>query len=200
MNFNYDDYWNPENFIKNVEVNQKNVKYTINDLEHYGQKIMVCGRGTKLHPDFYPKFSTPTADIFSDLYITVDHDPKYVQYINQKGNYALSLIVNPKVAKKIISVGGKIFWFSPEEIKTDIPKITYGEFPNGNSGLASIALASYLNAKFICLSGIKLTGQYSQFISGKDLVFEKIFSKGSKIYSLDGLLAEKISMIEWENL
>jgi len=200
MNFNYDDYWNTENFIENIKINQKNVKYTINDLEYYGNKILVCGRGTKSHPDFSPKFSTPTTNIISDLYITVDHDPKYVQHINQKGNYALSLIVNPKVAEKILSIGGKIFWFSSEEIETDIPKIIYGEFPKGNSGLAAIAIASYLNTKLICLSGIKLTGQYEQFILGKNKVFKKIISNGSDLYSLDGLLAKKINFEDWRKL
>ena len=47
MNFNYDDYWNTENFIENIKINQKNVKYTINDLEYYGNKIAL---GSRLAP------------------------------------------------------------------------------------------------------------------------------------------------------
>jgi hypothetical protein len=200
MNFNYDDYWNTENFLENIEINQKNIQYTIDDLTFFGNKILVCGRGEKLHPDFSPKFSTPTTNTISDLYITVDHDPKYSKYINQKGNYALSLIVNPKVAKKIIDIGGKIFWFGSEEIEIDIPKIIYGEYPKGNSGLAAISIASYLKAKSICLSGIKFTDQYKQFIPGKDKVFEKIICNGTTLYSLDGLLAKKINFDDWSKL
>ena len=88
-------------------------------------------------------------------------------------DFSISNFTDPltEVAEKILSIGGKIFWFSSEEIETDIPKIVYGEFPKGNSGLAAIAIASYLNTKLICLSGIKLTGQYEQFIPGKNKVF-----------------------------
>ena len=158
---------------------------------------MICGRGEKLHPDFHPRFSTPTTNLESELYITTDHDPNYVDYINKKGVYALSLIVDPILAEKIRNIGGKIYWFSTMEIKSDIPNLLCGEFPKENSGLAAISLAAYLGIKSILLSGIKFTDSYDQFLTGKDMVFQKIQKQGVKIYSLDGLIASKISFDDW---
>lgn len=197
MEIDYNDYWNPKNFIENVESNEKNVENTIEDLPIFEQKVMICGRGETNHPNFHPRFSTPTTNLESELYVTTDHDPNYTQYINKKGLYALSLIVNPILEKKIKSVGGTIFWFSHNEIKSDVPNLLCGKFPRENSGLASISLAAFLGIKSILLSGIKFTGHYDQFIPGKELVFQSIKDQGTKIYSLDGLIAEKISYQSW---
>ncbi len=197
MKIDYDNYWNPEYYLENSEINKKNIENTINDLTLSETKVIICGRGEKLHPDFHPMFSTPTTNLESELYVTTDHDPKYVDYINKKGSYALSLIVDPLLPEKIKSVGGKIYWFSTKEIKSDIPNLLCGEFPKENSGLAIISLASYLGVESILLSGIKFTGVYDQFIPGKDLVFQEIQKQGVKIYSLDGLIASKISFHDW---
>ena len=32
MDIDYNDYWNPEYFVDNIETNKKNVENTINDL------------------------------------------------------------------------------------------------------------------------------------------------------------------------
>jgi len=197
MKIDYDNYWNPEYYLENSEINKKYVENTINDLNISEKKVMICGRGEKLHPDFHPRFSTPTTNLESELYITTDHDPNYVDYINKKGVYALSLIVDPILAEKIRNIGGKIYWFSTMEIKSDIPNLLCGEFPKENSGLAAISLAAYLGIKSILLSGIKFTDSYDQFLTGKDMVFQKIQKQGVKIYSLDGLIASKISFDDW---
>jgi hypothetical protein len=197
MDIDYNDYWNPEYFVDNIEDNKKNVENTINDLSISEKKIMLCGRGETQHPNFHPRFSTPTTNLESELYVTTDHDPNYVQYINKKGSYALSLIVNPVLPKKIKNLGGKIYWFSHKEIKSDVPVLLCGEFPKENSGLAAISLASHVGVKSILLSGIKFTDSYSQFLSGKELVFEQIKKQGTNIYSLDGLIAEQINFQKW---
>lgn len=194
------DYWNPEIYKINSEYNIKNVDYTIADIEFNKTKVMICGRGEFSHPNFHPRFSTPTTNIDSELYVTVDHDPNYVNYITRKGCYVLSLIVDPVIAKKILKMGGKIFWFSPDYFNFDIPKIIPGKFPIGNSGLSAISLASYLKVKFILLSGIQLTRKYNQYLDGKEIVFDNVTNSGTKIFSLDGVLAEKLSYDDWCNL
>lgn len=197
MAIDYNNYWDERIYKKNSEINIKSLEYTIDDIRFETKKVLVCGRGSISHPNFHPRFSTPTTNIDSELYVTVDHDPLYTKYITRQGNYALSVIVDPKVPKKILRLGGKIFWFAPEYLDLDIPKIISGKFPRGNSGLAAIMLASYLNVKYILLSGIKLDGQYSQFMEGKDLVFNLIKNSGTSIFSLDGILCEQINYSEW---
>jgi hypothetical protein len=197
LTLNPNDYWRPDIYEKNSAINIKNVEYTISDIKIELKKVLICGRGESSHPDFRPRFSTPTTNIESDFYVTVDHDPKYIQYITRKGNYALALIVDPAVPKKILKLGGKIFWFAPEYLDLNIPKITIGKFPRGNSGLATMMISSFLGAKNILLSGIKLTLDYSQFLEGKEIVFEKIRSNHTKLYSLDGILCEQISFEDW---
>ncbi len=194
------DYWNTDLYKKNSETNIKIVKNTIYEIDFHSKKVMICGRGEKQHPDIYPRFSTPTTNITSDLYVTVDHDPAYTEFITRKGNYALCLIVDPSVPKKITELGGNIYWFSPDFMDYKIPKISIGKAPRGNSGLAAISLASYLKTKFILLSGIKLTEHYSQFIDGQKLVFDHVRNLGSKIFSLDGTLAEQITIDQWHKL
>lgn len=191
------NYWKPEIYYENSEINKKNIENTILDYKPIFDKILVCGRGESIHPIYRPCFSTPTTNIESDLYVTVDHDPNYTKFINKKGNYALSVIVDPLVPKKILDIGGKIFWFSPEYLDLGIPQIITGKFPRGNSGLSCIMLASFLGAKQILLSGIKLSGDYSQFNEGKDLVFKKVLDNHTTLYSLDGILCEKISFEDW---
>ena len=194
-----EEYWNPINLYKNAETNSKNVKFTINDLEINYDKIMVCGRGSHNHPNFCPRFSTTSTNIDSELYVLVDHTFYDKKLISRNGNYALSIIVHPLVAQKIESLGGKIFWFSPEYLKNDIPKIISGKFPKENSGLATISLASFFGAKKILLSGINFSNEiYEQFNIGKDIVFSNIRNKGVEIFSLDGILAKKITIKEWE--
>ena len=200
MNFNPNDYWNKNIFFENSKINSKNIDKTINDIDYDVKKILICGRGQKSHPNFNPKFSTPSTNVTSELYVIADHSPSYSNHITRKGNYAISLITHPSVVKKILELNGEIYWFCPEFLNYDVPKIITGEFPKGNSGLAAIAIASYLNTKLICLSGIKLTGQYEQFIPGKNKVFKKIISNGSDLYSLDGLLAKKINFEDWRKL
>lgn len=197
MKFNLDDYWKPEIYKINAENNIKNVEQTIADIEFDESKVLICGRGEFSHPNFRPRISTPTTNLDSDLYVTVDHNPDYTQYITRKGHYVLSLIVDPVVARKILKIGGKIFWFSPEYFRYKIPKIISGKFPKGNSGLSAISLASYLNVKFILLSGIKFTGLYSQFLEGKEIVFENVNKFGAKMFSLDGIIADKLSYDDW---
>lgn len=189
--------WNPK-FYQNAEINIKKVKSTINDLDFNYNKIMVCGKGTDSHPNFDPRFSTTSADIESELYVLVDHTLLNKGSIKRNGNYALSLIVHPLVVKKIENLGGKIFWFSPEYLENDLPKIIAGKHPRENSGLATISLASFFGAKKILLSGINFTNRiYEQYQGGKDVVFSSIHNNGGKIFSLDGILAEKISIEEW---
>ncbi len=194
-----EEYWNSSNFYKNAEINCKNIKFTIDDLDGYNyEKIMVCGRASNNHPKFHPRFSTTSTDIESELYVLVDHTNFHKESINRNGNYALSIIVHPLVVQKIENLGGKIFWFSPQYIKNDLPKIISGKFPKDNSGLASISLASFFGAKKILLSGINLTNKiYEQFQPGKDIVFSNIHKNGAQIFSLDGILAEKITFEEW---
>ncbi len=179
------------------DTNIKNVKNTINDLSFNSKKILVCGRGETTHPDFSPRFTTPSTMIKSDLYVTVDHHPPKKEYFTMSGKYALSLIVHPDVPKKILELGGEIFWFSPQYLQNDLPKITAGVHTNDNSGLAEISLAHFFNAESILLSGIKLNDRYAKFAKNKDLVFQPILKTNSKIYSLDGTLAKKISFSEW---
>jgi hypothetical protein len=194
---NSPEYWNPEVYKKNAEENTMMVKETIDDIDFAEQKVMVCGRAVDTHPDFWPRFSTPTTNIDSNLYVIVDHDPGYKQYITRRGNYAVCLIVHPCIPKKILELGGKIYWFSPDYMNYEIPKLSLGEVHHGNSGLAAINLASYLKAKFILLSGIRLSEKYEQFLLGKNLIFEQIAQRGSKIFSLDGVIAEKLSYLDW---
>lgn len=197
MEINSSNYWDHRIYEENAEINLKSIENIIDDLKFNSEKFVICGRGNNAHPDFTPKFSTPTSNIDSELYSTVDHDPRYVDYITRKGNYALSLIVDPSVPKKILELGGKVFWFSPDYFNNDLPKIISGKFPRGNSGLTLISLASYFGAKSILLSGIKLTGQYSQFLSSKDLIFKDVMKKNCNIYSLDGILCKQISFSTW---
>ncbi len=195
------EYWNPSFFYKNAEINLKKVKNTISDLKINYEKIMVCGRAVDSHPNFYPRFSTTSTDIESKLYVLVDHTFFQKNSIKRNGNYALSIIVHPLSAQKIESIGGKIFWFSPEYLENSLPKIVSGKFPRDNSGLATISLASFFGAKQILLSGINLSNKiYEQFIDGKDIVFSKICKNGAKIFSLDGVLAEKISFDDWRQI
>ena len=67
-----------------------------------------------------------------------------------------------------------------------------------NSGLSAISLANYFNANSILLSGIKLSNMYEKFLEGKDLVFQTILKNNSKIFSLDGILAEQITFDDWK--
>jgi len=191
------NYWNPELYKINSEYNIKMVERTLDDIKFNSKKAMVCGRGELHHPDFHPRISVPTTNIDSDLYVSVDHDPSYVKYVTRKGQYVLSLIVNPSVPKKILEIGGKVYWFSPDYLNYDLPKILDGKYPKSNSGLAAISVSSYLGINYILLSGIKLTGQYKQFLEGKKMVFERAKKSGTKIFSLDGLLTEKLSYDDW---
>lgn len=179
------------------EINIKNVKKTINDLSFTSEKILVCGKGENSHPNFSPRFTTPSTMMKSDLYVTVDHHPPKKEYFTMSGKYALSLIVHPDVPKKILELGGKIFWFSPQYLKNDLPKIVAGVETNDNSGLAAISLAYHFHPNSILLSGIKLNDRYEKFAKNKDLVFDPILNSNSEIFSLDGTLAEKISFSEW---
>ena len=191
-------YWNPANFYKNAESNTQKIKNTINDLEFTYKKVMVCGRGEVNHPNFYPRFSTSSTDIESDLYVLVDHSIESSHHIKRDGNYALSIIVHPGVVQKIENVGGKIFWFSPEYLDNELPKIVAGKFPKENSGLATISLASFFGVKKILLSGINFSGKiYEQFLGGKEIVFSNLLNNGVEIFSLDGILAEKITFEKW---
>lgn len=192
------EYWNPELLKTNAEYNINKVERTISDFYSRPKKIMVCGRGTDKHPDFHPRFSTTSTDIESELYVLVDHTYYGKNTILRKGNYAISLIVHPLVPEKIKNVGGKIFWFSPDYLQNNLPKIKSGKYPKENSGLAAIALASYFGAENILLSGINLTtSTYGQFLEGKDIVFTNVFNRGAKIFSLDGILAEEITYEKW---
>ena len=174
MKIDYNNYWNPEYYIENAEINKKNVENTINDLCIFEKKVMICGIGEKFHPDYHPRFSTPTTNLESELYVITDHDLKYTQYINKKGSYALSLIVDPTLVEKIKNTRGTIYWFSTKEIQSNVPALLCGKFPRENSGLAAISLATFLGIKSILLSGIKFTGLYEQFLPGKEIVLQKI--------------------------
>ena len=197
MQFNPDDNITPELVKTYSDINIKNVKNTISDLSFDSEKILVCGKGEMTHPKFSPRFTTPSTMIESDLYVTVDHHPPKREYFTKSGKYALSLIVHPDVPKKILELNGKIFWFSPQYLKNDLPKIISGIITRDNSGLASISLANYFNAKSILLSGIKLTDSYTKFLEGKKLVFENTAKNKAEIFSLDGILATKITFDEW---
>lgn len=182
------------------ETNLKNIEKTVEDLSFNRKNFLVCGRGEIVHPKFNPRFTTPSTMIESDLYVTVDHHPPKKEYFTKKGKYALSLIVHPEVPKKILEIGGEIFWFSPQYLVNDIPKIIAGTSTMDNSGLAAISLANYFNAESILLSGIKLSDRYERFLKGKDLVFQSVLNNNTKIYSLDGILAEKIAFNDWCNI
>ena len=138
--------------------------------------------------------------IKSDLYVTVDHHPPKKEYFTMAGKYALSLIVHPEVPKKILELGGEIFWFSPQYLKNDLPKIVAGILTNDNSGLAAISLAHYFKAESILLSGIKLNDTYQKFLKNKELVFEPILQSNTQIFSLDGTLAQQISFSDWADI
>ena len=199
MNFKYFDNITPEKIKTYSEINIKNVKKTIADLSFDSKKILICGRGETVHPKFIPRFTTPSTMIESDLYVTVDHHPPKKEYFTKKGKYALSLIVHPDVPKKILELDGEIFWFSPQYLNNNLPKIISGLFTMDNSGLAAISLANYFCANSILLSGIKLNNMYEKFLEGKDLVFQTILNNNSNIFSLDGILAEKITFDDWNN-
>ena len=200
LNCEHTDSITPELITTHSEINIKNVEKTIDDLEFTQEKILVCGTGASSHPKFNPRFVTPSAMIQADLYVTVDHHKPKKEYFTKKGNYALSLIVHPDVPKKILELNGEIFWFSPQYLKNDLPKIISGVITMDNSGLASISLASYFNAKSILLSGIKLTDSYTKFLEGRKLVFANASRNKSKIFSLDGVLATKTTFDEWSKL
>jgi len=187
------DYWNTDAYKENSNENLKYVKKTIDDLKFSSSKVMICGRGTSFHPNFNPVFSTPTTNIESTLYVTVDHSPAYTRFLTRKGDYALSIIVHPKVREKLESMNCNIFWFSPEYLDNSLPKINFGK----NSGLAGISLAAYFNANYILLSGINLTGQYEQFLEQSKTIFENIEKQGTKIFSLTGNLSKKILFEDW---
>ena len=197
MDFKPIDDITPELINTYSEINVKNVGRTIEDLQFTQEKILVCGTGASSHPEFNPRFATPSAMIQADLYVTVDHHKPKKEYFTKRGNYALSLIVHPDVPKKILELNGEIFWFSPQYLKNDLPKIISGLITTDNSGLASISLASYFNAKSILLSGIKLTDSYTKFLEGGKLVFANASKNKSKIFSLDGILATKTTFDEW---
>tara|TARA_B100000029_G_scaffold443682_1_gene462898 strand:- start:9 stop:611 length:603 start_codon:yes stop_codon:yes gene_type:complete len=197
MQYDPDDNITPELVKTYSDINIKNVKNTIDDLSFDSEKILVCGRGEIVHPEFSPRFTTPSTMIESDLYVTVDHHPPKKEYFTKTGKYALSLIVHPDVPKKILELNGEIFWFSPQYLENDLPKIIAGVFTRDNSGLASISLANYFHAKSILLSGIKLTDSYAKFLEGKKIVFENASKNKIEIFSLDGILAKKATFDEW---
>ena len=80
----------------------------------------------------------------------------------------------------------------------EIPKIISGVYIMANSDLSAISLANYFNANSILLSGIKLSNMYEKFLEGKDLVFQIILKNNSKIFSLNGILAEQITFDDWK--
>ena len=179
------------------EINIKNVENTIADLSFDSKKILVCGRGKKTHPKFSPRFTSPSTMIEGDLYVSVDHHTTKKEYFTKKGKYALSLIVHPDVPKKVLELGGKIFWFSPQYLENYLPKMMAGLLTLDNSGLAAISLANYFKAESILLSGIKLTGHYKKFLKSKEMVFESIREHNTQIFSLDGVLAKKVTFTDW---
>ena len=187
------DYWETSVYQENAIENLKHVTRTIDELNFSHPKVMVCGRAVSEHPDFSPSFSTPTANIDSTLYVTVDHSPAYTRFLTRKGDYALSVIVHPKVREKLESMNCNIFWFSLEYLENSLPKLNFGK----NSGLAGITLSVYLKANYILLSGINLTGQYEQFLENSRSIFKDIKKQKVKIFSLTGNLAEKISFEDW---
>ena len=185
-------YWKPETYYRNAGINMPAVKRTISDIGFDYERALVCGRGTGTHPGFKPRISTPTTDIESDIYVNVDHSPGYVKHITRPGKYAISLIVDPAVPKKITEVGGEIYWFAPSYMDLPMPSITSGMFPRENSGLAGIALAAFLGAREILLSGIHLSGGYAQFLDGKEIVFNTARHLGVSLYSTDGRLCDRV--------
>ena len=185
-------YWKPETYYRNAGINMPAVKRTISDIGFDYERALVCGRGTGTHPGFKPRISTPTTDIESDIYVNVDHSPGYVKHITRPGKYAISLIVDPAVPKKITEVGGEIYWFAPSYMDLPMPSITSGMFPRENSGLAGIALAAFLGAREILLSGIHLSGRYAQFLDGKEIVFNTARHLGVSLYSTDGRLCDRV--------
>lgn len=189
-------HWETDIYLQNAQVNIKTVKYTIADLNFQSDKVVICGRGTDDHPNFRPRFSTPTTNIDSDLYVVVDHSPLYAKFINRSGNYALSLIVNPELSKKIISKGGIIYWFSTEYLEYNIPKIRFER----NSGLAAISLANYFHIKNVLLSGITLSGQYAEFFEGGKIIIKEVEERGTKVFATQGNLTKKITFSEWGKL
>ena len=180
-------------YLRNAKMNIKNVKHTIADLNFQSDKVVICGRGSGDHPDFRPRFSTPTTNIDSEIYVVVDHSPHYTRFINKTGNYALSLIVNPELPKKILSEGGKIYWFSTEYLEDDIPRIRFER----NSGIAAISLANYFHVKYVLLSGMTLDGQYAEFFEGGRSVIMEVESRGTKVFTIHGNLTKKITFNEW---
>jgi len=194
------DVWNPKQYYENAETNLSQVRNTIDDITLDFDKVMVCGRSTDSHPDFHPRFSTPSSNIESELYVIVDHNDTYTQHIKRGGNYALSIIVHPNVVKEINKKNGRVFWFSPEYLQNDLPRIIQGKFPIGNSGLSEVSIAAYKNIKNILLSGINLTGDYAIFTEGKDLIFKYAKDRVKTLYSLDGILAQKITYDDWFKL
>lgn len=190
-------YWDVNQYLDNSRINLKQIEDTIDDIVLDYTKVVICGKATNLHPDFFPRFSTPSTNIQSELYVLVDHKKNSEENITRGGSYALSIIVHPDVAKKIRNLGGKIFWFSPDYLENDLPKISHGKYPIGNSGLTAVAIAAYKNIRNILLSGINLTNEYSVFMEGKDIIFLYVRNKETKIYSTDGILAEKISFEDW---
>jgi len=200
MNYDPTDQWNPDLSKYNSEINIKDVECTIDDLKFNQNKVLVCGRGAKNHPKFFPRFSVPTVNIDSDVYVSVDMSPDNSLAIRRKGSYALATNVDPLVPKRVNDLGGSVYWFSPDYLNYGIPKLVCGKHPYDNSGLAAISLASYLNAKQILISGIKLDGKYTIFSEGKDIVFNNLNKNGTKIYSTDGILADKITFELWEKL
>ena len=91
LNFEHNDSITPELITTHSEINIKNVEKTIDDLEFTQEKILVCGRGTS-HPEFNPRFATPSAMIQADLYVTLDHHKPKKEYFTKKGK--LCCIVN----------------------------------------------------------------------------------------------------------
>ena len=85
----------PELVKSYSDTNFKNVKNTINDLSFNSKKILVCGRGEPTHPDFSPRFTTPSTMIKSDLYVTVDHHPpkKNISQCQENMHYLLLFIL-----------------------------------------------------------------------------------------------------------
>ena len=185
-------YWQPETYYRNAGINRASVSKTISDIRFDYERVLVCGRGSETHPGFRPRISTPTTGIKSDIYVTVDHSPDYVKYITRPGKYAISLIVDPAVPKRITEAGGEIYWFAPSYMDLPVPSITAGRFPRENSGLACVALATFLGAKEVLLSGISLSGKYAQFRDGKEIVFNTARHSGVSLYSTDGKLCDKL--------
>ena len=69
MDFKPIDSITPELVNTHSEVNIKNVEKTVNDLQFSEEKILVCGTGASSHPEFNPRFVTPSAMI-KPIYIS----------------------------------------------------------------------------------------------------------------------------------